>query len=146
MDPPLVRFVLPLALCQPTNRTRGAPGYMLGKTKAALAEVMLEQWQAARRLIERDGGRVPALPLAGRPIVCASRFTSSATDAYADWAKAAIDTLCVLRLRPADMLKRKHPPRRLGIIVDDSPEAADVRQWCEPAPRGQGFVLVEVWG
>jgi hypothetical protein len=63
------------------------------------------------------------------------RFTSVPTDAYSDWAKLAVDVLCA---------RKEGSLRRLGIIVDDRPSAADVVQWCEPAPGGKRFCLIEV--
>jgi hypothetical protein len=78
-------------------------------------------------------------PLPGRPQVLCVRFSPAQSDPYADWAKSAVDVLC----RP----RGSSTARRLGIIVDDRPSAADVVQWCEPKPRGApaGFVVIDVW-
>jgi hypothetical protein len=77
-----------------------------------------------------QAGRKWRVPLAGRPLVLAIRFTTRATDATSDWAKVPIDQLL---------------PGRLGLLVDDSPRYAEIVTWCEYAPRDRGFVLLEVW-
>jgi hypothetical protein len=122
----VARFVLPLELCQPTNRTgrlAAAQPWRRARDKAAVWLAMRAQclpWDA---------------PLPGRPQVLCVRFTSVPTDAYSDWAKSAVDVLTA---------RKEGSPRRLGIIVDDRPSAADVVQWCEPAPGGKRFCLIEV--
>jgi len=122
----VARFVLPLELLQPTNRTgrlAAAQPWRRAKDKAAVWLAMRAQclpWDA---------------PLPGRPQVLCVRFTSVPTDHYADWAKLAVDVLCA---------RKEGSLRRLGIIVDDRPSAADVVQWCEPAPGGKRFCLIEV--
>ena len=120
----VARFALPLDLCQTTNRTRGAAGWAQKRTKHRLAFLMGAQ---CRRF---------DAPLGGVPQVLCVRFSSSEPDAYSDFAKAAVDILCLPTARA---------PNRLGIIVDDKPSRATVVQWWEPAKKNQGFVVIEVW-
>lgn len=118
-------FVLPLSLCQPTNRTRGAAGWQLGKLKNAAFQLL---WTQA-------GGR-SASPLPGRPQVILTRFSSVEPDKYSDWGKSSIDILCASR-RPGQ--------KRLNVIFDDAPKHADVWQLWKSAKAGEGFVYIEVW-
>ena len=114
----ILLVVLPLDLCGTTNRTRHAPGWLLGKCKAQIAVWYVAQAQ-----------RRPE-PLSGRPQVLCTRYSAHEPDAYADWAKAAVDKL---------------GPNGLRVIADDRPRAIELAQWWEPAKRGQGFVAIEVW-
>lgn len=121
----LERFVLPLDLCQPQNRTRGGAAWMIAKLKrGTLLELAV---QAARRYRE---------PVGGRPLVRCIRFSCVEPDRFNDGAKIAIDALCA---------RTERAPNRLGVIRDDRPRDAQIEQWWEPAPRGRGFVLIEVW-
>ena len=125
----VAEFALPLELCKPTNRTRGAESWAQLQTKDKIRALMATQ---ARMQL----GRVIQLaPLPGRPQVLAVRFSSSDPDKYADWAKAAIDVLCAPDERARE---------RLNLIKDDRPAAADVHQWREPAPKSDGFVYIQV--
>lgn len=120
----VARFAIPIELCKTTNRTRGAAGWALGRAKSKLATMMGFQCAARRE------------PLPGRPQVLCVRFSSSEPDAYSDWAKAAVDVLT---------MRTPRAQRRLGLIRDDKPSAAEVVQWWEPAPPRKGFVVIEVW-
>lgn len=115
------RFVLPLELCLPQNRTRHGSAWMLGKVKEQLGLLMFAQ---AR------GGR--SKPLDGRPYVRCVRFSSSEPDKYNDGFKAAVDRLTAKR-------------DGLGYLRDDRPSDCEVDQSWEYAPPKQGFGLVEVW-
>lgn len=117
-------FVVPLELTPTTNATRGAAGWRLGKLKKALFQIMWMQ----------SGGRWKA-PLSGRPQVLCVRFTSNPPDQCSDWAKHAVDMLCLPTLRAS---------KRLGILVDDSPKHIELHQWSEPARRGEGFAYLQV--
>lgn len=129
----MIRFVLPLELCPPTNRTRHGQGWQLAKIKKRAHALMLAQ------AIRRMG---PAIftsgcpPLPGRPLVRCIRFSAVAPDALANFAKIPVDILCARTARAK---------ARLSIIRDDKPSAAKVVEWWEPAPKGSGCVLVEVW-
>lgn len=119
------RFVLPLELCPTTNRTRHSrPGQHEPVKRALLA---LLQQQARRFRAEA--------PLPGRPQVLCLRLSATEPDKYSDWAKMAVDALCV----PAGRRKEG-----LGYLRDDRPKDADVHQWWERAPRGSGCVYLEV--
>jgi hypothetical protein len=118
------RFVLPLELCKPQNRKRGAPVWQAVKHRQAVACLMAIQ---ERRHTDA---------LSGRPQVLCCRFSSVEPDPYSDWAKVAVDVLCAPSKRCAD---------RLNIILDDAPKYAEIVQWWEPAPVKHGFVLIEVW-
>lgn len=119
----LARAVLPLDLCQPQNRTRHGQSWALAKIKSQVAHALLAQIGRLRE------------PLPGRPQVLCVRFSSVEPDAYSDWAKHAVDSLCVPKGRARN---------RLGWLCDDSPGAIDLHQWWEPAPAGQGFVYIRI--
>jgi hypothetical protein len=130
------RFALPLDLLRPQNRTRHAQPWMQAKVKKALFLRMLVQL----------GGLARDVPLRGRPLVRCVRFSSVEPDAYNDGFKAAIDVLCAIPPRTTvAKLAGKRAPKRLNVIADDKPTATRVVQWWEPAPRGKGFGLIEVW-
>lgn len=120
----VARFVLPLELCPTTNRTRHTHPGQHAKTKAQILTLMRNQ---ARVIVAQ------ALP--GRPQVLCLRLSSTEPDAYSDWAKMAIDALCVAMGRRKD---------GLGYLRDDRPSDAEVVQYWEPAKRGAGFVYIEV--
>ena len=115
------RFALPLELCLPQNRTRHGKPWELGKVKRDLGLLMFLQARGRRRA---------ALP--GRPFVRCVRFSSVETDAYSDWAKAAVDRLT-----------EKHDG--LGYLRDDRPADVEIHQWSEYVPPRKGFCLVEVF-
>lgn len=121
----VARFVLPLEFCKTSNaRMRGGIALRMAEanTKHRCFEMMFVQ----------GGGAWTEAPLSGRPMVRAVRFSSRETDVTSDWAKTPIDRLRVGK-------------SGLGYIVDDSPRYCEVVTWCEYAPPGKGFVLVEVW-
>lgn len=111
------RFLLPLSLCQPQNRTRHASGWKLGKLKKDCLTLMFSQLVTRR-----------TSPLGGRPQVLCVRFSSVEPDKYNDGFKIAIDCLV-----------------KLGLIVDDAPKHIDLHQVWELAPPKQGMGLIEVW-
>ena len=132
----VARFGLPLHLCQPQNRRCHQPGWVYRQIRNQLFELM-----AAQQMI---AGRFLGDPLPGRPQVRCARFSPRATDAYADWAKQAVDILCpsvVKRTRDGGFTKTS---MGLGIIAGDSPELIAQHQWCEPAKPKLGFVYIEV--
>lgn len=120
----VARFVLPLELCPTTNRTRHSRPGQHAKTKAQILALM----RAQARLIV-------AQPLAGRPQVVCLRLSSTEPDAYSDWAKMAVDALCVALGRRKD---------GLGYLRDDAPKDAEIVQYWEPAKRGEGLVYIEI--
>lgn len=122
------RFVLPLDLCPPQNRTRQGQAWRLAKVKRDLLLVMLVQAGSRR-----------AAPLPGRPFVRCVRFSAVEPDRFADWAKMPVDRL-VQSKRTA-----KRSRDGLGYLVDDRPSCAEVVQSWEYAPKGAGFALIEVW-
>lgn len=121
----MARCVLPLELCRPQNRTRHGQAWALAKLKQSLFLSMLPQLGRRQE------------PLPGRPQVRCVRFSSVEPDRFADWAKHAVDVLCVPTARARN---------RLGWIRDDRPSDADIDQRWEPAPKGQGFVYIEIRG
>ena len=129
-------FALPLQLCQPQNRTRKMPTWRYGKIRKDLFGLMAVQ--AIEQGITHEG------PLSGRPQVRCTRFSTRATDAYADWGKQAVDILCPSKLRRSNGDGIVKEVMGLGIIVGDAVGQIEQLQWCEPVKRGEGFVYIEV--
>lgn len=120
----VARVVLPLGLCKPTNRTRGAPHWHHAKTRNDVYTRLATQLR-----VRKD-------PLPGRPMLRCIRFSSVEPDKYNDGFKVPIDALCVPRGRSK---------RGFGFLRDDAPAHVDLHQWWEYAPRGKGFGLIEIW-
>lgn len=120
--------VLPLQLLKTQNRKERLPAWMLAKKAEDLRHVLGVQ--------NRYRDHRHTEPLAGRPLVLCTRFSSVEPDAYSDGFKWVVDALCV----PAG--RRKWG---LGLLRDDRPKDADVVQWWEPAPQRAGFGLVRVF-
>jgi hypothetical protein len=120
----VARFALPLEACKPQNRTNHRAPWAYQRDRSRVAILMGMQ---ARR---------PTAPLPGRPMVVCTRFSSVEPDAFADWAKMAVDVLC---------LPDGRAPNRLGFLVDDKPGRAEIVQRWEPAKPKYGFVLIEVF-
>lgn len=121
----VAQFVLPLTLCQPLNRLSRAgtasAGWALGQMKRDALTLMKVQL----------GGKLPKVPLEGRPQILCCRFSSKEPDAEAGWCKNPVDRLRVGK-------------NGLGFIVDDAPRFVELRTWWEPAKAKEGFVFVEV--
>lgn len=131
----VVRFALPLELCEPQNKRRFAPAWAMSQKRSDI--LMLFQAQL--------GGRLPADPLPGRPIVECTRFSSRAPDATANSFKLAVDCLSPSRVRRYNGVPRKIPG--IGLIVDDNQDVCDVREKWEYAAARSGFAagVIEVW-
>ncbi len=129
----IARFVLPLELLPPTNRRFHQKAWALGALKEKVFRLMWIQHPSIRKE-----------PLPGRPQIRAVRFSTTEPDALADWAKMAIDCLCVPRppKKPGGRAKKG-----LGLIRDDAPKFVDIASpWWERARMREGFCLIEVWG
>lgn len=127
-------FFFPLALLKPRDRLRKELAWQAKHDRDAVL-----RWMALQRsygvFAHRD-----SLPLTGcRPLVRCIRYSSTEPDSTAGWGKVAVDCL-----QPGG-LRRGRPYSGLGIIRSDSPRETDVVEWWEPAPRGKGFCVVEVW-
>lgn len=120
------RFVLPLTLCPTTNRTRHTIAWQHARDKAHLLTCLRSQM---RGLLRAEA------PLPGRPQVLCMRLSTVEPDVYSDWAKRAVDALCVPAARRKD---------GLGFLRDDRPKDIELVQWWEPAKRGEGFVYIEI--
>lgn len=120
----VARVVLPLDLCKPTNRTRGAQHWQHAKTR--------------NDVYRHLGGqlRIQEAPLPGRPMLRCIRFSCVEPDKYNDGFKVPVDALCVPRGRSK---------RGFGFLRDDAPAYVDLHQWWEYAPRRQGFGLIEIY-
>lgn len=127
-------FFLSLRLCEPQDRRRKAPMWVYASKRKGILSWLEPQWLAQ----PRPALSLP-LPVNARPQVLCVRYSSVEPDAFADWAKQAIDCL-----QPGGTRKGK-PFAGLGIIKSDRPSECDVRCWWEPARVGQGFVAIEVW-
>lgn len=126
------RFALPLHLCKPQNRKAFADGWQFAKDRKALLQMLALQLRG-----------LPKAPLSGRPIVQCIRFSSKAPDAQADSFKQAIDCLCPRRSRKVRGVARMIPG--LGVIRNDDPDSADVRQRWEYSPSKRGFCVIEIY-
>jgi hypothetical protein len=132
---PVARFIVPLELVRPQNRTRRAADWVYVKLRNDLFACMVAQHR-------------PRLePLSGRPFVRCIRFSSAEPDRYNDGFKAAIDVLCVAPplLTKAGMFRKRRPQQRLGFLRDDSNRWIDLHQTWEPAPPKKGFGLIDVF-
>lgn len=131
----VIRWCLPVWLCQTSNAARRQPDWYYSRIRADLFRLMLPVWIRS--------GRRRGEPLSGRPQVLALRCSPRAPDPCSDWAKAAVD-------RPILPLTIKRKGRtvdckRFGLIEDDRPECADVKQWWEPCAAAASCVLLSVW-
>ena len=120
------RFALPLELCPTTNRTRHTIAWQHARDKANLMTCLRSQMRGVLRA---------AAPLQGRPQVLCMRLSTVEPDTYGDWAKRAVDALCVPAGRRKD---------GLGFLGDDRPKDIELVQWWEPAKRGEGLVYIEI--
>jgi hypothetical protein len=114
-------FFVPLDVC-PTINTYMNMFYLQRvslKTKAL--RIMFEQY-----------GKRRTMPLAGKPVVILVRFSCKQPDQETSWHKIIVDRL----------LAKHHG---LGILVDDNPDAVELRSSWRHAPMGKGFGYVEVW-
>jgi hypothetical protein len=118
----VARWVLPLHLCPGVNVLAEMPNWKRAKIKEAALGLMWAQ----------SGGKRAAEPLAGRPIVRCVRFSSVEPDDNNSHSKVPVDRLTVKN-------------GGLGHLVDDKPRNMRLATWWEPAPPGNGCVLVEVW-
>ncbi len=133
MSAAIIAFRLPLELCPPQNRTRGAAARALGRLKKNCWDAMLTQYM-------RQMGKFPPSPGEcgeefAKKVVC-TRHSSTEPDRWSDWAKVPIDLLCVPRARRR---------RGLCLIFDDAPKHVEIEQRWERAPRGAGYCTIEVF-
>lgn len=116
----VVSFVLPLELCPTLNSYAQMKHWQRAKIKERLLLLMRAQMPPVR------------LPmLTGRPWARAVRFSSVECDADAAWCKLAVD-----RLGPKN--------GGLALIEDDRPSKFELHTHWERAPKGSGFVFLEV--
>ena len=130
----VMTFALPLEVCPTTNATRRKPDWWYVEHRRALWNRMFPQSLPWRR--------VRGIPLEGRPQVHCVRFCPNAPDSLSDWGKSAVDRLIL----PLTIVRKGKLVncRRLGLILDDNPEAADVRQWWEPCSKESSCVYIVV--
>mgnify|MGYP006921397106 CR=1 FL=1 len=133
----VVRFVLPLELAQPLNRTRHAAVWMMDRERSRILATMRAQWMRAHFA----GSPIPPspIPLPGRPMLRAIRFSSVESDPTSAWWKVCGDVMLPTRTR------RGRAVPGLGLIEDDRPSKLETRAWHERAARGEGFAMVELW-
>lgn len=126
------RFVLPLALLPTTNARAHQKPWALGAMKAKVHRMMWLQHQTIR-----------SVPLPGRPFVRCVRFSTKEPDAFADWAKMAIDCLTMPRAPKKPGGRKK---LGLGLLYDDAPKYVELAQpWWEKVSPGYGCCLIEVF-
>ena len=135
----VARFALPLELCKPTNQTRRGLDWQFAKTRLQIRSLFqMQEFMNRKRL------RSPA-PLGGRPQILCCRFSPSEPDAFADWAKSAVDCLGVDSTRRNPKTGAVVHVTRMNYIVDDAPAHVDLRQWAEKCKRDESCVTIEVW-
>lgn len=156
----VLRFALPLGMVRGANEeVRHRAGWALAKDRSNLLSCISAQlvWQLKSadglRLVRNGRGVIWAFvqPLMGRPMLRCVRFSSRPVDDTAAWWKTVGDVL--LPAEPARVVTSKKTGRQrpvaavpgLGVLRADGPDALVTRAWYEPAPRGQGGALVEVW-
>jgi hypothetical protein len=129
----VLRFVLPLGMAQPLNRSRHAEGWKSHREREAVLTEL--QWQLARQ------ARLMAWPepMPGRPLLRAIRFTLVEPDPTAAWFKVATDVLLPPKRRRGKLV------RGLNVLRDDRPSVLELRHWTEPAPPNGGGALIEIW-
>lgn len=127
----VARFALPLELAAPTNRRAHQKAWALGAMKEKVFRLMWIQHPQIRKE-----------PLHGKPMVRCIRFSTTEPDALADWAKMAVDCLCMPRA-PKKLGGRAK--KGLGLIFDDAPKYVEIATWWEKARAGEGLALIEVW-
>lgn len=127
----VIRFVLPLEMARPLNRTRHAKAWQMDKHREVVLTTMRTQWL-------KWGGAV-SIPLPGRPQMRAIRFSSVQPDSTAAWWKEAIDVLLLPRMR------RGRRVDGVGVLVDDRPSKLETRAWWEKVRASEGFALIELW-
>ena len=120
-------FHLPLDLCPTRNAGRREHWSARKRLRDRVLAHLRMQWAHCQPEFAGAASR----PLPGRPQLVAIRFSSVPVDADAGFAKTAIDCLT---------------PNAggIGLIEDDSPRHVERCEWWEYAPRGKGFVLLEV--
>ena len=148
----VAQFFLPLDLAKPRNRTRGTRfAWMAKKERDDVYNEMSRQYvfENAVKLEEFEP------PVSGRPLVRCIRYSTTEPDSTAGWAKVPVDCLqpggtrLVTKTKKVKGEKVKYKVlteyEGLDIISSDSPKHTDVVEWWEPAKRGKGFAVIEVW-
>lgn len=132
----VARFVLPLALCQARNAITTSAmmaGMKHGSGKAPLLGKYKEQ--VFRMMWVQHHQQI--YPLPGRAFVRCIRFSVRETDPNSDWAKAALDVLCV---------RTPRFKKRLGFIRDDKGSVTESTQHWEPVKsHKEGFGLIDIF-
>lgn len=136
----VVCFGLPLELCKPQDSrratTRGAK-FAEAATRRNLLQLMADQ-ALFQGTFPRDK------PLEGRPQLRCVRFTSSPTDPYADWAKQAVDILCMPVVRKSKKTGQVKVAQGMKYLKGDKLADVEQSQWCEIAKPGEGFCYIEL--
>lgn len=144
---PISIFVFPLDELKPRDRVRKEKAWQAKSDREKVLRRMRLQFVRSESMV---------LPLPGRPIVRCIRYSSVEPDSTAGWGKVAVDCLQPSGVRTVTKtvkhphghdvkLSRKVPYEGLGIIRNDRPAECEVVEWWEPAKRGDGFCVVEVW-
>lgn len=118
---------LPLALCPGLNAYAEMASWQRTKIKRSALGLLLAQHGGKRRT-----------PLAGRPTVRLTRFSSVEPDAHSAWSKVPVDCLVASWVRGG----KKHDG--MGFLEDDRPSKLELVTLWKPAKPNAGFVLVEV--
>ena len=129
----VLRFVLPLEMAQPLNRSRKEPTWKSHQVRSAVLKEM------ERQLARQANVLVWPEPLPGRPMLRAIRFTAGRPDETACWFKVATDVLLTPKVR------RGRKVLALNVLRDDRPDLLELRHWTEPAPPKRGGALIEIW-
>ncbi len=122
--------VLPLELCPGVNAYSEMPPWARARLRKRAFAMLLAQHGMVRR----------KAPLAGRPSVVLTRFSSVEPDAHSAWSKVPVDCLVMPWVRGG----KRHDG--LGFLEDDRPSCVAIETRWVKSPPGRGFVAVEVLG
>lgn len=147
----IVAFALDLTLASSQNTHRHQQGWQLRQHRANVLKTMAEQellwYQDGRTRWTKPivkARRIPGeISFDERPQVNVVRFSTRATDAYANFGKEMVD--CLQMSRRVNYRGRQHFVPGLNFIVNDSPNQIEENQWHELIGKGEdGFVYLEL--
>lgn len=142
---PVVRFLVPAALCRHENSRRQLSATATPQQRAAAVGVAKRERHDLYQLLYSQWllySTHPTIPLPGLPHIRAIKFSGTEPDPEAGWSKTLIDLLTVPRLKAG----KRERVEGLSIIRGDKGSQARRWVWWEPWPRERApVVLLEVY-